>query len=249
MPRTYSRKRKYGGYSKRSLPIKKRYTARRGAILPSQRGYLRTAGFYKQFTGSERKYFDTNIIDASISSSGEVLTSLNLVPQGTTPVTRIGQKITIKSIHMHFLFTRNGGDDQTAAEATDCAKIRVLVYIDKQANGAAPAVTDILDTATGGFQAFNNLANRQRFLILKDKNLTLGVRACAAGSTSGFFVPDSVQTWNWHKKCSIPVEFSSTTGAITEIRSMNIGMLFISSDSTNVTPTAIGVTRVRFTDD
>ncbi len=99
------------------------------------------------------------------------------------------------------------------------------MYLDKQANGAAAAVSDISETAT--WRTFNNLSNSGRFVILMDKTInmnycTLGIDGVTNRKMQVFYDDQ------FHKKVNIPIEFSGITGGITEIKSNNIGILLFS---------------------
>lgn len=213
-----------------------------GRVVPPVRvvpGYTRTVGSYGRSLplSFEKKYFDTTVIDTSDATSGVIINSLNLVPQGTTDQTRVGNKITIRNINIH---AYSNNDDQTTL-AFAGSNIRVIVYLDKQANGAAAAVTDILNTAA--ITSFRNMDQVDRFVILVDKVVFNPVECANALHTS-----NQRHYWSVNKKCNIPVHFSSTTGAITEVRSNNIGILYI-SDFASGNSAANGRARVKFTDD
>lgn len=201
-------------------------------------GYTRNAGAYARsipIRSTEKKYFDTSLADTSDHSAGIVLPSLCLLPQGTTDQKRIGNKVTIRNINLHL---SGSLDDQGTGVFSDGC-YRVIVFIDKQCNGAAAAVTDILNTAN--ISSFRNMDQVDRFTILKDKMYVLPCR-----STNVLHTISPLIRVNWSKKCNIPVHFSSTTGAITEIRSNNIGILFISN---TVNENTGGIARIKFTDD
>lgn len=204
-------------------------------------GYTRTVGAYGRANPRgpllEKKFLDTSIVNGSDCSAGTVLNTLNAVPQGTTDQTRIGNKITIKNINLHGFASM---DDMTTGVFQD-GILRVILYIDKQANGATAAVTDILKTAA--LASFRNMDQVDRFTILKDKTFLVPVRCTNALHTNQGYRP-----WKMNLKCNIPVHFSSTTGAITEIRSNNIGLLYI-TDSAVTNPAFVGTARIKFLDD
>ncbi len=205
--------------------------ARRGKRTPYGRGvarasfrkgYTRTAGYYGRYTsGGELKFFDLDLDDAVIAATGTVTDSINKIAQGTTEVTRIGRKCTIKAINWRF----NIDLPQSTASASTGDVVRVIMFIDRQCNGATATVTDILESAN--YQSFNNLANKSRFSKLMDKTYSLTAKAGGGdGTTEDYgrvFIADT-----FYKKCNLPIEFDSTAGAITEIRSNNIGVLMIS---------------------
>ena len=117
-----------------------------------------------------------------------------------------------------------------ATQAPDNDTARIILFWDKQCNGATAGVTDILESAQ--YNSFNNLANKGRFKILMDKRYTLnymtGIGTAGDQDYSAVFKHGS-----YYKKCNIPVEYDSTTGAITEIKSNNIGVLLIPSNGTS----------------
>ncbi len=196
------------------LPMKRRFKRRR-------QPFRRTP--YSGFQ-AELKFHDVNVTDASIAQNGTVVqTSCNLIPQGVTEVTRIGRRCCIKQLHWRFTITFGG----TADTATADESIRVLLYLDKQANGAAAAVTDILET--DNFQSFNNLANRTRFRTLFDRTFDINANGAAGdGTTNDTAAKD--YNFNVHLKMNHVIEFNSTAGAITEITSNNIGVILLAKN-------------------
>lgn len=181
------------------------------------------------------KYKDTNQTFTSPTGSGQIGTSLCLVAAGDGEDQRGGNVIKVKSIMARGRVTLSNSN--TAAENTDCA--RVMIYLDKQANGAAAAVTDILQTASS--LSFNRIDNRRRFIILMDKEFVMNMPEPGAATLQ-------------HSACfqhyinlkeAIPIEFSSTSGVLTELFSNNIGMMVITKGgNANVE----AVCRIRFTD-
>lgn len=127
--------------------------------------------------------------------------------------------------------------------------VRYILYCDKQCNGATATVSDILEEVTPGgndptYRSHLNLANMNRFKILHDKTYKMiapnGGPAAGPIWQSG---PD-IRYFKIKKRVHLPIEFDSTTGAITEIRSNNIGVLVIGEGGIAV---LTGTYRVRFT--
>jgi len=190
----------------------------------------------------EKKYFDTVYAASNIPSAGGFTTSWNLIPQGTTKNTRIGNKCTVTNINFHGQFTLL---TQAAASVVG-DKIRWIVFVDRQANGAVPAaISDLIQTmpgATTDLNSFRNMDNVDRFVILKDKTYVLN-QATQSGSLGSNVTTREIKM---NKKVNIPLEFSSTNGAITEVRSNNILALIISLGN-NLSQFA-GTTRVKYSD-
>lgn len=239
---SYGRKRKR---STRFGPYKRRRTVKPSPFAPSASlpivpGYTRTSGYYGRYAGMggrELKFFDT-ALGFTFDTTGEVPTTgqLVLIPQGVTESTRIGRKCVIKSI------TIRGGISSNISTATSSATTcHLFLVLDKQCNGAAANATDVL-TSTSFSSALRNLSNSERFKIMKRWDVTL---ASQAGVQGAF---DNARRFiNWTKKCNIPIEYSSTTGMITEIRSNNLFLLAGSAGTDDVFG-LVGTCRVRFSD-
>jgi len=89
------------------------------------------------------------------------------------------------------------------------------------------------------------LQNKSRFNTFMDRTYTVYPQSAQGNGTptigsGGMNINDA-----FYKKCNIPIEFSGATGAITEIRSNNVGLLVISRNGTAGFASQI---RVRFSD-
>ena len=199
----------------------------RARVLRRQRGYVRTTGLYRfapsRFAqrGGELKFFDVDLDTNAILAAGAVTDSVNKIAQGTSEVQRIGRKCTIRSINWRWRIRK---DAATASSSTGDT-VRVILFLDKQANGQTATVTNLLESAN--YQSFNNLANKSRFRTLMDRTYDMNNMAGGGDGTTEDYgevhINDSL-----YKKVNIPIEFDSTAGAIGEIRSNNIGVLLIS---------------------
>jgi len=212
------------------------YAARR-AMIP---GITRTSMAYRRsLPGSlETKWNDstfsqtTSATGALVSFTGAVNgTSLCLIPQGTTDNTRIGQKINLKRIRIKF-------NAILTANTVTGERIRIILWKDKQANGAAPAVTDILTNAD--IDSFINMDNTERFEIIKDRTFIIQPQSGTAGSAC-LATPFM---WRFNHKANTRIDYSSTAGAITELRSVNYGLLLLGDTASTVS----GRARVTFCD-
>lgn len=212
------------------------------AIPRPLRGYARIGGNYGRYTrGGEMKFKDTTI-SISGNTSGALGTSFNLVAQGDTEQERNGRKITVKKVHFR------GQVDFNATSTITQDSARIIFYLDKQANGAVATVAGILQ-GTPNALSFNNLSNSSRFVILKDYYIPFDTPNFAfVPSTDAFVGGTNTVKISFNKKCNIPIEFdaSATTGAITTIRSNNIGCMMITDEAS--TCVLVGVARIRFSD-
>lgn len=256
-----SRKRKAAAAYMRLVPAgQRRRTSARMFARPRAPGYIRTSGYFGRFNRGgaysrlranpfvrradvEKKFHDVTIADATTGTTWEESTSQNLIAQGTTEVQRIGRKVVVKDIHMRGEVLLSALQDSAAIG--EAVHWRLLLVLDKQANGANAAVGDVIETTTN-INSFNNLANKDRFKILWQTRDTLNSTGASGTGVTGDHAGD-VKIIEYHKKVNIPIEFDSTTGAITEIKSNNLFWMFCRSQAGG-TVTLNMVTRLRFTD-
>lgn len=205
-------------------------------------GYERLGGFYGRFTGpnAELKFLDT-AISFSFDATGEVPATgqLNLIPQGSTESQRIGRKVVIKSLYIRGTVTFT-----PAASTSGVDDVFLYIVLDRQCNGAAAAITDVLTSNAMG-SALVNLANTDRFVILGRKSWKLQ----SAAGVSAAYARDQIP-WSFYKKLNVPIEFdsSSTSGAITTIRSNNIFLLAGSGLIGDDVTTCDATCRIRYSD-
>lgn len=187
----------------------------------------------------EKKFFDTTKGATTVDVTGTILSpSLNLVPQGVTESTRVGRTMYIKNVNVNGDLTVPGGT--TNAQVID--RVKLYIFLDTQCNGAAATVTDILETAA--INSYRNLAQEKRFVILKKLKLAINQVGGAYNGVNDEW-SGAIYPWAWAGSYYIPIEFNSTTGAITEIRSNNVGVMAISKNGNcSLAYTA----RIRYTD-
>ncbi len=219
----------------------------RAAVVP---GFTRRAGYFGRFNQpgtapagiQEKKFHDVGIADPSIAAGGTIIAnSIVAIAQGLTESTRVGRKVVIRGINWRYRF-ESFPLATTAGQVPN--EVRLILYLDQQANGAGAAVLDILETSN--IHSFNNLSNRDRFKILMDRVIVLNPVAGAGGFTAANEWPGVGVIDSFYKKCNIPIEYSGTTGATAEIRSNNIGVLIVAS--VGATADMTSQFRIRFTD-
>ena len=241
---TMKRSRNLQYYRKRRKTQRAGQRFRQGSkILPWQRGFLRSAGqLTTRFSGSggtEWKYLDT-AINQPIDFTAETFpaSGLQVIVAGNGENNRIGRKVTVKSIQFRGTFLA-----VPSTSANFSAVIHLYLIQDTQTNGALAGFTDVFTGAQAN-TAMYNLDNSKRFRILKkwvcDFNAT-------AGATTAY--NNQSKHIEFYKRCNIPINYSSTTGAISEVASNG---LFLAA---GVTPngadddiTLEGTVRIRFVD-
>lgn len=197
---------------------------------------LRTGGFsFKSTGGKELNFVDSSITSTDVSTTAS-LVLLNGMAQGTTASTRIGRRIQMKSIELKAWLTPGA--------TTTVAVARFALVLDKQANAAAPAFTDIYDSASP--VALRNISNKARFWVLWDSGL---ISTCG-NLTAGQITDSGMKTLEMYKRINIPVQYNAgTAGTVGDIQTN--ALYFVSIGSTAVgtaDQTLIGNVRVRYDD-
>lgn len=166
---------------------------------------------------AELKSFDTGI-DFTFDDTGEVPAGgqLCLVQAGDAFNNRDGALIQIKSVQVRGTLNAAYG----AATSGNATPVMFLV-LDRQCNGAAAAVTDVMNSASLG-KALPYVPNQYRFKILRrivfDMNSTAGVSG--AMNNTQKWVDEYVSF-----KKPLLCRFTASTGAITDVTGANIFLL------------------------
>lgn len=152
-----SKKRKYSAYAK---PVAKNGKIDADAL---NKKLISLQKQIKTVSGVDEVRFKSTSGASTLSSTG-VIVLLNGMSEGDSEGTREGVSITLKSYTEHLQFI--------TADATNVMR-RILVW-DKQTNGAAPALSDILeDSTTLPLLSPKKWENRKRFQFLKDDILNV----------------------------------------------------------------------------
>lgn len=187
----------------------------------------------------ELKFFDTAVsflLDTvlEVPASGQWA----LIPQGDTQSTRDGRLARIK--HIHFRGLVFGPSAQNSLSGTS---FFIWVVLDRQANGAAAAATDVM-TSTAPVSCLRNLNNAKRFKILHKEVVSPAKSGLADDATSTLSWPIE-----FNIPCDILMDWNSTTGAITEITSNNIFILAGAASASGAADdlfSVVGNARLRF---
>lgn len=148
--------------------------------------------------------------------------SLVAIAQGTTQNSRIGNKMTVYRVRVQGQLSMNA-----TTSAISASYARIVLVLDTQANGTMAAASDVFESTAAGVTnlfAFQNMDNVGRFRVLKDKRFKIEVPSYSASDPDGAVTPVKLS----HKLKDCPIMFSSTTGAVSEIRSNNLFLLWAS---------------------
>lgn len=202
------------------------------------RAPLRTGGFYGVYNRRGRQ--ELKVCDVAgantVTLAAGAVTLLNGIAQGTDFTNRIGRKICMKSLLFRFHIYPN-----TAASHMQGNTVRLIIFIDLQANAAAAVTTDLLQTAS--YDSPLNLNNRDRFKVIVDKSMVQGADYYPAFIlTAGSPVPVSRK---WYKKMNQDVINVGTGATIGSIQTGALYCLVISKVDNQVYDFN---SRVRFVD-
>lgn len=237
---TYKRR----AYARRNLPAISAAQNRMNRLVAIQAARMlantRTSGY----NTIEFKFKDTDIGSANVASTGAIISTLNEVDQGTGVSGRNGRKISITKLDIQLELSLASSSNATLSAVSNSDVIRIIVYLDKQANAATAANTDIL--ATADYNSFRNLENKERFRVLADQYASLRSDVSHDGTNyfSGKFFSERIHISKKFKK-AISIEYKGTGNGIADITSNNIGILYITE---NGALTVIGNSRIRYVD-
>ncbi len=224
---------RYSAYRKRKAGFaRSRAKLRRGYPGKGKRRRFARRKVY----GQELKFFDTLIAIGGIPTAGAVHPTFNNVAEGTARSERVGRKIVIRRIGWKY------SNLATPTPPVESTVVRLIVFLDTQANGATATVAEILDTAQ--YHSFRKLENAQRFSILMDRTHPCNVLAKTTATGIDFDYGFDF----YSKELNIPIEFDNSfiDGRLETIRSNNIGLLLISKSNNDVDVN--GTMRIRYTD-
>lgn len=186
---------------------------------------------------AELKYFDqSQNMTALKPTVGDFGSSfVGSCDRGTDPDQRVGRKIAVRSMQVRLTCTPG----YTAALIA--SDVRIIIFYDKQTNGADPVATDIL--VADGINSMRNLANEARFVILHDQLHTFQ-------NHDGTHISNDLIVI--YKKFTKPliVEYKANAGGIADVATGNINILaYADADTSGTTNThLVGYSRIRYTD-
>lgn len=217
---------------------------------------------YRRGLNVEKKYFDKLFVNGSNgfpvsggwTGNAAVIKSMAAadavgntgMSTGDGPSNRDGRQVTITSLHFRLRLIADDTDGTNSKDAGGSIHARVMVILDKQANGATATQSDIFSD-TRLLVAYNNLNNSYRFRKLYDKVITLNTTGARVTDDKSISYERFIK---FDKMCSIPLIYNGNTGAIAEVRSNNLLLVIMPNynSTVNLNFSAECLTRLRFTD-
>lgn len=204
----------------------------------------------------------------SVDETGITLTFSSSGVAGVLPVPKLGSAFfnRLSNRTRGVSLQLRGAIHPTFSNAAAIAqsKCRIIIYYDRQANGASPAPADILlDTSNTGAtntdaDSMVNINNRDRFMILRDRFVVLpeiGIDGAVGEEVGGVFTDPnngnrSLKYEEFIKLKGLETCYNSNgAGTVADITTGAIGILAISDDASGSPGWAFSFTsRYKFLD-
>lgn len=186
---------------------------------PRQQSFAKQIGAVASDTAPEKKNVDgAGTLTGAAAGTWSPVTLVNGIAQGATANTRIGRRVTIKSMLVRW-------------HSISVGVVRWMVVYDHAPNGALPAITDIL--TTDSFNGPMNLINNDRFMVLHDEVVNFTNGTSAAGK------------WNYKRQ---PLQMQYTNAATGVIADITTGAIYMMAVHNTGTVAVVFSVRTRFTD-
>lgn len=202
---------------------------------------------------AEVKYHDVNVSVAPVQTIGD-LVLLNGIGQSASQVSgRIGAKIKATSIQLRLRLQAPSGAD------ADMDNIRVIIFWDRDAKGAAPTVSGnplatayaVLSDQAGGTYEWlypYMMETRNRFKILFDKTYDFNPQMATLTTPATGAVDEilpMIKTVNKYIKLNRTVQYGDSGAGIADIDNNSLYILYISASNG---ATVLGTTRFCYKD-
>lgn len=196
----------------------------------------------------ELKWRDRTFDGSPVASTGQILGSVNLIPQGADQTERIGRRITITALEWKYRMSYQAQDDLAFTGKGDT--MRLILFQDKQCNGTEVVLSDVVDSDEGVGELMNQfyrIPNEQRFNILMDETHDLHQHTMTTDNLSNYSFAELTISKCFKKKLNLIIEYDDSfdDGRIETITSNNIGIIaFTKYDAAFIRSTI----RIRFID-
>jgi len=176
-----------------------------------------------------KAYYPADFLAAAYTTAG-TLGAINLLTQGVASNQRIGRDVKFVALDYQFELFRNAANAYTLADQTEVS-VRMIVYYDREAIGANPAVTTILQAAlyNSPYNTDNVCTKGCRFSILKDKTWNVSPTIVSAGNAAAYGA-QAQRLFKGRIRLNAPTHYANTSaGTVADILKGAIGYLVIGS--------------------
>ncbi len=176
---------------------------------------------------TEVKFHDLDVNVNPVVVGGTVVQdSCVLIPQGSSESDRRGRRAIVVGLEWRYRVRLLSSTTSSLGDT-----VRVILYVDMQCNGAAAAVTDLLESAD--YQSFYNKDRQSRFGVLSDTTHDL-FHVAAQGDGLAFVYADMAESEHVAVDLDLSVAFDGTAGTIADLTSNNVGVVLLSKSGGRV---------------
>lgn len=145
---------------------------------------------------TEAKFYDS-VSSGAVTFAAPVFFNMSATTQGTTENNRIGNSILSKNISCRI----NLANTWTAADDGQWARMRYVIFVDKNQAGSVPTLAQLMTNTTSLNSPFNKNYT-DRFVILKDKMITFNPqdRLVPAGGVQTFIFNKYFKQLDFHTR-------------------------------------------------
>lgn len=153
---------------------------------------------------------------------------------GDSATDREGSQITVDSLTVKGRLMIEAIGTSAITSIAAC-RWKILLVLDKQVNGTAPVLSDILDSAkekTGGvldgwnLLAYPKIENQARFRVLAQKTIIHNPVAPTLGSTGIYHQPSAMYDFSFHKKWANGLKVNYVTNGNDDAAVADNGVFF-----------------------
>lgn len=185
---------------------------------------IKSVGLMKSLINTEPKFIDSTFTTAVLGTT-VLYSRLTAIAGGTTDSQRIGNKVLLKDVFIRYTIVMNAAATSTI--------YRVLLFVDKETDGASPTSPQPLQTATT--ESPLSMDFSKRFVMIRDQYIPLSINGSRQVGKKIYGI------LNFH------CEFDGTGTGIADAKENQIWLAFLSSDNTNQS-TVSAYARVKYYD-
>lgn len=200
---------------------RRRYTRRRRRYPRKGNGatdYIKMAkaaysgvNYLRSIVNVEKKFHNASGVVNPDNVTG-IFQCLNLIAQGDGPSSRDGNSLKTMKIFVNLNCSINASAASTA--------LRIVLFVDKEANGLTPTISDIFSAASVTSNYNHNESSR--FFTLSDKTMVLTQQA-----SQGRYM-------KVYRRLGFHIHFDGTAATVANVQDNNIWLFFISDESVNL---------------
>lgn len=170
----------------------------------------RTVSGIMNLVNSEPKFIDTNATLTAVGTAG-LIVPLTLCAQGNGDQNRSGNTVLIKDVTVKI-------DSAIDPDAAACIT-RIMLFIDKETDGALPTAAQLLTLPTNPHSMLNRDYSK-RFVVIFDRTYDLSLNG------------DRVMSDKFYKKIPIHTYYDGSLANISDAKENQIYLYLFSSDNT-----------------